>query len=73
MLRVTKLTDYATVVLTVLATRPGDVLSATELADLARQRERLERKIGHYQVQRMLNFLDKIKTNGFNSMIYINL
>ena len=36
MLRVTKLTDYATVVLTVLATRPGDVLSATELADLAR-------------------------------------
>ena len=36
MLRVTKLTDYATVVLTVLATRPGGVLSATELADLAR-------------------------------------
>jgi hypothetical protein len=27
MLRVTKLTDYATVVLTVLAARPGDVLS----------------------------------------------
>jgi FeS assembly SUF system regulator len=35
MLRVTKLTDYATVVLTVLAARPGDVLSATELAEQA--------------------------------------
>ena len=35
MLRVTKLTDYATVVLTVLAARPGDVLSAADLADLA--------------------------------------
>lgn len=35
MLRVTKLTDYATVVLTVLASRPGDVLSATELAEQA--------------------------------------
>lgn len=33
MLRVTKLTDYATVVLTVLAARPGEVLSATDLAD----------------------------------------
>ena len=33
MLRVTKLTDYATVVLTVLAARPGDVLSAAELAE----------------------------------------
>lgn len=33
MLRVTKLTDYATVVLTVLAARPGDVLSAGELAE----------------------------------------
>lgn len=33
MLRVTKLTDYATVVLTVLAVRPGEVLSATELAE----------------------------------------
>lgn len=33
MLRVTKLTDYATVVLTVLAARPGEVLSATELAE----------------------------------------
>jgi FeS assembly SUF system regulator len=33
MLRVTKLTDYATVVLTVLASRPGEVLSATELAE----------------------------------------
>ena len=32
MLRVTKLTDYATLVLTVLAARPGDVLSAPELA-----------------------------------------
>ena len=35
MLRVTKLTDYATVVLTVLAARPGDVLSAPELAEQA--------------------------------------
>lgn len=35
MLRVTKLTDYATVVLTVLAARPGKVLSATDLAELA--------------------------------------
>lgn len=33
MLRVTKLTDYATVVLTVLAARPGAILSATDLAD----------------------------------------
>lgn len=33
MLRVTKLTDYATVVLTVLAARPEAVLSATELAE----------------------------------------
>ena len=32
MLRVTKLTDYATVVLTVLAARPGEVHSATDLA-----------------------------------------
>lgn len=35
MLRVTKLTDYATVVLTVLAARPGEVLSAPELAEHA--------------------------------------
>ena len=35
MLRVTKLTDYATVVLTALAARPGAVLSASELAELA--------------------------------------
>jgi len=35
MLRVTKLTDYATVVLTVLAARPEAVLSAPELADCA--------------------------------------
>ncbi|MFP7722031.1 SUF system Fe-S cluster assembly regulator [Lysobacter sp. A3-1-A15] len=35
MLRVTKLTDYATVVLTVLASHPGRVLSATELAERA--------------------------------------
>jgi len=35
MLRVTKLTDYATVVLTVLAARPVDVLSAAELAEQA--------------------------------------
>jgi FeS assembly SUF system regulator len=33
MLRVTKLTDYATVLLTVLAGRVGEVLSATELAE----------------------------------------
>ena len=35
MLRVTRLTDYATVVLTVLAAEPGRVLSAAELADRA--------------------------------------
>ena len=35
MLRVTKLTDYATVVLTVLAARPGAVLSASDLAEHA--------------------------------------
>ena len=35
MLRVTKLTDYATLVLTVLAARPDEVLSASELADQA--------------------------------------
>ena len=35
MLRVTKLTDYATVVLTVLAARPQVVLSAPDLAELA--------------------------------------
>ena len=35
MLRVTKLTDYATVVLTVLAAQPGEVLSAPELAEQA--------------------------------------
>lgn len=35
MLRVTKLTDYATVVLTVLAASAGEVLSATEIADRA--------------------------------------
>ena len=35
MLRVTKLTDYATVVLTVLASRPQDVLSAADLAERA--------------------------------------
>ncbi|CBA15547.1 SUF system Fe-S cluster assembly regulator [Xanthomonas albilineans] len=35
MLRVTKLTDYATVVLNVLAARPTEVLSATELAEQA--------------------------------------
>jgi FeS assembly SUF system regulator len=34
-LRVTKLTDYATVVLTVLASRPDEVLSASELAERA--------------------------------------
>ncbi len=33
MLRVTKLTDYATVVLATLAARPLDVLSTTELAE----------------------------------------
>ena len=35
MLRVTRLTDYATVVLTVLAARPEVVLSAVELAEAA--------------------------------------
>ena len=35
MLRVTKLTDYATVVLTALAARPDAVLSAPELAEQA--------------------------------------
>ena len=35
MLRVTKLTDYATVVLTVLASDPAAVLSASELAERA--------------------------------------
>ncbi len=35
MLRVTKLTDYASVVLTVLAARPETVMSATELAEQA--------------------------------------
>jgi len=35
MLRVTRLTDYATVVLTVLAARPDAVLSSAELAELA--------------------------------------
>ncbi len=35
MLRVTKLTDYASVVLTVLASDPATVLSASELADRA--------------------------------------
>ncbi len=35
MLRVTKLTDYATVVLTVLAARHGEVLSANDLAEQA--------------------------------------
>lgn len=33
MLRVTKLTDYATVVLTVLAARPSEILSASDLAE----------------------------------------
>ena len=35
MLRVTKLTDYASVVLSVLAARPDEVLSATGLAEQA--------------------------------------
>ena len=35
MLRVTRLTDYATVVLTVLSARPDDVLSAADLAAAA--------------------------------------
>jgi FeS assembly SUF system regulator len=35
MLRVTKLTDYATVVLTALAARPGAVASTTDLAEQA--------------------------------------
>ena len=36
MLRVTKLTDYSSVVLSALATHPRSVLSAGELAELAR-------------------------------------
>jgi FeS assembly SUF system regulator len=36
MLRVTKLTDYATVVLAALASEPGRVLSTAELAERAR-------------------------------------
>jgi FeS assembly SUF system regulator len=36
MLRVTKLTDYATVLLTALADAPGRVLSAAELAERSR-------------------------------------
>ncbi len=36
MLRVTKLTDYATVVMTALAENPGRIHSATELAERAR-------------------------------------
>ncbi len=36
MLRVTKLTDYATVVMTALAETPGRIHSATELAERAR-------------------------------------
>ena len=40
MLRVTKLTDYATLILTVLAARPETVLSAPELA------ERVESAVG---------------------------
>ena len=35
MLRVTKLTDYATLILTVLAARPGEVLSSPDLAEHA--------------------------------------
>lgn len=35
MLRIARLTDYATVVMTVLAEAPGAVLSTTELADRA--------------------------------------
>ena len=35
MLRVTKLTDYATLVMTVLAAAPDAVLSAAELAERA--------------------------------------
>ena len=36
MLRVTRLTDYATLVLTVLASRPGEVHCAADLAERAR-------------------------------------
>ncbi|MBB5207276.1 SUF system Fe-S cluster assembly regulator [Chiayiivirga flava] len=36
MLRVTRLTDYATLLLTVLAARPQDVLSASQLAEQTR-------------------------------------
>ena len=45
MLRVTKLTDYATLVLTVLAARPGDVLSAPELAEQAGLESRTVAKV----------------------------
>ncbi len=36
MLRIGKLTDYATVLMTALAERPGEVLAASELAEKAR-------------------------------------
>jgi FeS assembly SUF system regulator len=36
MLRVSRLTDYATVVMTCMAGHPGDVLSAAQIADAAR-------------------------------------
>ena len=36
MLRIGKLTDYATVLMTCLAGRPGEVLAASELAEHAR-------------------------------------
>ncbi|MGA7437427.1 MAG: SUF system Fe-S cluster assembly regulator [Luteibacter sp.] len=36
MLRVSRLTDYATVVMTVIATHPADVLSTAQIADEAR-------------------------------------
>jgi FeS assembly SUF system regulator len=36
MLRVSRLTDYATVVMTCIAAHPGDVLSTAQIADAAR-------------------------------------
>ena len=52
MLRVTKLTDYATVVLTALAARPDAVLSAAELADRAGLVEGFRGTNGVYRLAR---------------------
>ena len=52
MLRVTKLTDYATLVLTVLAARPGEVLSAAGLAEQAGLVEGFRGANGGYKLAR---------------------